>query len=285
MYYGYAISKEYIYKIVFDDTYKASDDVKLEHRLKTISEAYMFINSKFRACFFLRPGELIYTLKQIDKDNFIFTESDKSEFDFIEKFRLNRLDYFKDSLNKLKEDLNKKEKKLNLLNKTFGKVNEEYVKDKRNKRYLLEEHIIDQLDLSGKISDLNHVIKHRKLAIRYFDRYFYKEFKSFLFYNRHVATSASTYSNTILIKNREYIFIDGMYHLFNFKYYSNNDYKFYTPKNNIDFLQYYLTKYNYFDSEIKRVKNDSNKKYCEFITNKFIQVLNSIRARLIEYEI
>ena len=72
---------------------------------------------------------------------------------------------------------------------------------------------------------LRKTILNRKLAIRYFERYFYKELKTYFFYNRHIVTSSSRFSSTILIKNREYIFIDGQYHLFNFKMYSPQDYK------------------------------------------------------------
>lgn len=132
---------------------------------------------------------------------------------------------------------------------------------------------------------LRKTILNRKLAIRYFERYFYKELKTYFFYNRHVVTSSSRFSSTILIKNREYIFIDGQYHLFNFKMYSPQDYKTYSVKDNIEFMRYFSLKYDEFDKEIKRIKSDSNAKYCDFISDKFKSIINSIKERLIEYEI
>jgi len=211
MYYIYAIANDFLYKLVFDDTYSASENTRLDNRLRVLTEAYIFINSKFRACYFLNTDEIRYRFRNIDKNNYVISETTEPEFEFTEKFR--------------------------------------------------------------------------KLAIRYFERYFYKESKTYFFYNRHVVTSSSRFSSTILIKNREYIFIDGQYHLFNFKMYSPQDYKTYSVKDNIEFMRYFSLKYDEFDKEIKRIKSDSNAKYCDFISDKFKSIINSIKERLIEYEI
>lgn len=280
MYYIYAIAKDYLYKFVIDDN--IASDTKLTNRLNKLSEAYIFINSKFRICYFLNLDELKYRIKNLDTKDYIICETTEPEFEFTEKYRLEKLNYFKDSLNKNLEDLNSKKEKLDILNKKYGELDKDLaIKIKRSQ---LQDYIKEQLDLCYKISDLKQIVKNRKLAVRYFDRYFYKEFKSFLFYNRHVVTSASRFSSTILIKNREYIFIDGMYHLFNFKYYENSDYKSYTIKNNLDFLRFFLIKYDEFNKELIWQKS-LNETYSDFIRNKFIQVLNSIKEHLVEYEI
>lgn len=281
MYFIYAIAKDYLYKFVINDNFNASG--KLEKRLNKLSEAYIFINSKFRICYFLNLDELKYRIKNLDTKDYIICETTEPEFEFTEKYRLEKLNYFKDSLNKNLEDLNSKKEKLDILNKKYGELDKDLVI--KIKRSQLQDYIKEQLDLCYKISDLKQIVKNRKLAVRYFDRYFYKEFKSFLFYNRHVVTSSSRFSSTILIKNREYIFIDGQYHLFNFKMYSPQDYKTYSLKDNIEFMRYFSLKYDEFDKEIKRIKSDSNAKYCDFISDKFKSIINSIKERLIEYEI
>ena len=264
MYYIYAIANDFLYKLVFDDTYSASENTRLDNRLRVLTEAYIFINSKFRACYFLNTDEIRYRFRNIDKNNYVISETTEPEFEFTEKFRKLKIDNFRKSLIELYKEL---------------------LKNNKWYREQLYPVVKDQISLFLEMQHLRKTISNRKLAIRYFERYFYKELKTYFFYNRHVVTSSSRFSSTILIKNREYIFIDGQYHLFNFKMYSPQDYKTYSVKDNIEFMRYFSLKYDEFDKEIKRIKSDSNAKYCDFISDKFKSIINSIKERLIEYEI
>nr|DAK31911.1 MAG TPA: hypothetical protein [Caudoviricetes sp.] len=285
MYYIYAIANDFLYKLVFDDTYSASENTRLDNRLRVLTEAYIFINSKFRACYFLNTDEIRYRFRNIDKNNYVISETTEPEFEFTEKFRKLKIDNFRKSLIELYKELNQKQNYYQNLIDKVGEFDKELLKNNKWYREQLYPVVKDQISLFLEMQHLRKTILNRKLAIRYFERYFYKESKTYFFYNRHVVTSSSRFSSTILIKNREYIFIDGQYHLFNFKMYSPQDYKTYSLKDNIEFMRYFSLKYDEFDKEIKRIKSDSNAKYCDFISDKFKSIINSIKERLIEYEI